>query len=105
MKIAIQTTKTVNVIVQSNSHQAWLLICVLAPTTHDSRDEGVSQEDSHDCPTQERKSTRSRSPTSPLSGTDDRSDTDATDYGDDGGVVRGMNMNDILDAFSEDNTE
>uniref|UniRef100_A0A1Y1KMI3 Uncharacterized protein n=1 Tax=Photinus pyralis TaxID=7054 RepID=A0A1Y1KMI3_PHOPY len=52
----------------------------------DSQSERAHQEESHDGAPHERKSTRSRSPSSPLSPTDDGSGTDATDYGEEEGM-------------------
>ena len=56
-------------------------------------DERAYQEDSHDDSPHERRSTRSRSPSNPLSPTDDESETDVTEYGE---VDEGMDAADGL---------
>ena len=71
----------------------------LASTSQCSRDEGVNQEESHDGSLPERKSTTSRSPTSLVSTTDDKNETDATEY-DDVDEDSGMDVNTGLPPFS-----
>jgi hypothetical protein len=71
----------------------------LASTSQGSRDERVNQEDGYNDRINERKTTRSKSPTSPLSTTDDKTDTDATDY-DDVDEDSGMDVNTGLPPFS-----
>ncbi|QLI66265.1 uncharacterized protein G6M90_00g027590 [Metarhizium brunneum] len=70
-----------------------------ASTSQGSRDEGVNQEESRDDSLHEHKSTTSKSPTSPLSATDDKTETDVTDY-DDVDEDSGMDINTGLPPFS-----
>lgn len=71
----------------------------LVSTIQSPPGEGVNQEESHNSGPQERNSTVSRSPTSPLSTTDDKTETDVTDY-DDVDEDSGMDVNTGLPPFS-----
>ena len=53
---------------------------IIASTTQDSRDKETSQENNHEVVSHQRKSTASKSPTSPISAADDKCETDVTEY-------------------------